>query len=238
MGDTEQIANGELTVVVMAKRPEPGHVKTRLVTAGGLDADRAAELAWAMLACTVERVSRLGRVVLAVSPDGAGPSMAERLEDVAEVIVVDQGAGDLGDRLARVWATLGGRVPIAFFGTDSPDLPVGHLAALRDGLVAADVVVGPTSDGGYWGLGTRRHIPDIFARIDWGTETVYDRTCARVSELDLELGRLPGWHDVDLPDDLAAMRERLAGVRGDRALDTLGAELARLVDSRGEAPRP
>ena len=60
---------GDVTAVLMARMPEPGHVKTRLVSGGVYSRAMAADLAWAMLRCTAQRLSALGRLVLAVSPD-------------------------------------------------------------------------------------------------------------------------------------------------------------------------
>ncbi|MHC4414550.1 MAG: TIGR04282 family arsenosugar biosynthesis glycosyltransferase [Planctomycetota bacterium] len=204
---------GDVTAVLMAKNPEDGLVKTRLRTWGGFSAAGAAELAWAMLRCTAQRLHECGRLVLAVSPDGCGPGLAEAL-GVPGVGVVDQGAGDLGERLDRVWRRLGTERPIAFFGGDSPDIPEEALAAILPALAESDVAVGPTDDGGYWTLAARGHHPAVLRNIDWGGDQVYDQTCQRAVAAGLVVGSLPVWHDVDRPEDVDGLRRRLRDPRG------------------------
>ncbi|MHC4946647.1 MAG: TIGR04282 family arsenosugar biosynthesis glycosyltransferase [Planctomycetota bacterium] len=202
---------GDVRAVVMAKLPRPGHVKTRLVTPGGLDAAVAAEVAAAMLACTVGRLAAAGEVVLAVSPDGTGPELAAMVGWPA-LPAVDQGPGDLGARLERVWERIGPDRPVAFFGGDSPDVPDDALDGIPHGLDDHDVLVGPTPDGGYWTIAARRGRRALFRRIDWGSDRVYDQTRRRARAAGLRLGRLPTWPDVDEPADLAALRGRLAAL--------------------------
>jgi rSAM/selenodomain-associated transferase 1 len=215
----------------MAKYPAPGRVKTRLVTAGLLDEPGAVEFAWALLACTVARLAARRRVTVALACDDA--SLDERAAEVRarlgrpDLEVIDQGTGDLGRRLDHVWrrpelvAT-----PLAFFGTDTPDVPDAALAAIPDALRAADLAVGPTGDGGYWTLAARRHLPEVLDRIDWGTETVYDQTRRRARDAGLTVSTLPPWHDVDRPEDVEDLRRRLADRDdADAALDELAGHL-------------
>ncbi len=199
---------GDVTAVLMAKDPRGGSVKTRLVT-GGWTAVQASDVAEVMLACIARRLREAARsLVLAVTPDGAGPALADRL-GLDPIDIVDQGSGDLGRRLDRVWRAVGTERAIAFFGADSPDVPASLLSAIPTVLAGCDVAVGPTSDGGYWTLAARTHNPAVLEGIDWGTAHVYDQTRRQAVAAGLVVGALPPWHDVDRPADVDALRVRL-----------------------------
>lgn len=208
----------DVTAVLMAKDPGRGGVKTRLI--GAYSPEAAARIAEVMLRCAAQRLARAaGRFVLAVSPDDGGRQLARRL-GVGEVEIVNQGPGDLGARLDRVWRQVGAERPVAFFGGDSPDVPDAALGEIPRGLDHADVAVGPTGDGGYWTLAAHKHQSCLLADIDWGTADVYDQTRRRAEAAGLVVGTLPLWHDVDRPEDVDALRHRLrepAGAPPDEA---------------------
>ena len=214
----------DVTAVLMAKRPEPGVVKTRLVGSGGLTQEAAAKLSWAMLRCTARRLCAASpRVILAVSPDGCGGDLAEAL-GVEFAQIVDQGAGDLGRRLERVWEVVSGEGRIAFFGVDTPDVPVTALREIPHALANHDLAVGSTVDGGYWTLAAGAFHPEVIRGIDWGSDRVYDQTRQRAAEAGLEVCALPRWYDVDQPSDVEALSRRLE--------ERLGSSLAGSVDER------
>lgn len=121
---------------------------------------------------------------------------------------VDQGTGNLEERLNHLWRGLGDG-PVVFFGTDSPDLPQEHLEAVAAALQDADAAVGPVDDGGYWCLAGVRYLPELLHGIDWGTPSVYHQTLQAARRADVRVAPLPAWHDVDTPADLAALRRRL-----------------------------
>ena len=220
------------TAVIMAKRPEPGLVKTRLFGEGPFDASTAAQIAWAMLRCTVDRLAARVMVVLAVTPDGCGGPLAERL-GYPSLPTVDQGPGDLGQRLDRVWRQVTSVRPVAFFGSDSPDIPEDALhRRIPEALEVCDLAVGPTHDGGYWTLAARSHYPQVLRDIDWGGDRVYDQTCQRAAEAGLSLQSLPLWPDVDRLDDVIALRRRLAARNQASDADTAGAAALRRLARR------
>jgi hypothetical protein len=201
----------DLTIIIMAKAPRPGLVKTRLVECG-IDPGAAAEIAGAMLACVVRRWSACGTVWLAVTPDGCGESLRKSLM-LPDVRIIDQGPGDLGARMARAWRGIAPDRPVAFLGIDSPDVPAGHMRAIGPALRQADAALGPTGDGGYWTLAARRYLPALVERIDWGSAIVYDQTRQRAREAGLSVVELPPWHDVDDGADLASLHARLSGLK-------------------------
>lgn len=214
---------GDPTFVVMAKDPVPGRVKTRLLRDGFFDPEQAAALARSMLRCTLHRLAARGELVLAADPDGRAAQLAAAL-GVPGIAVCDQGVGDLGCRLDRLWRALAarGRGPVVFFGMDSPDLPNDVIDAVGAGVRAADIVLGPTPDGGFWCFGATGYVPVLAAGIDWGTAAVYDQTLSRVMSAGRTVRELPEWHDIDEPEDVGALRHRLAchrATRSGRGLD-------------------
>jgi glycosyltransferase A (GT-A) superfamily protein (DUF2064 family) len=86
--------------------------------------------------------------------------------------------------------------------------------AIPAGLMQADVAIGPARDGGYWTLAAGRRLPQVVRRIDWGSASVYDQTCQRADEAGPTRAELPRWHDVDRPEDVRALRRRLAELAG------------------------
>ena len=209
-------------VVVMAKAPVPGRVKTRLADRFG--PETAAALHEAMLRCVLERCDAHlppGPRYLALddpdAPLSGEPAAWRRMA---------QGTGDLGDRIARVWEALGAG-PCVFFGADSPDVPGGALAEIGKGLRGADAVVGPTRDGGYWTIGARALARPLLTGIDWGTGRVYHQTLAAAAEAGLNVTALSPWCDVDEPADVEALAERLASAH-EPPLAALGSRISAL----------
>ncbi|MBP2676522.1 MAG: hypothetical protein H6Q84_3362, partial [Deltaproteobacteria bacterium] len=91
-------------------------------------------------------------------------------------------------------------------GTDVPDLSPDILRRAVDGLRGHDVVLGPSADGGYYLIGMRNCRPELFMGMEWGTGSVYRRTCDAVRRCGLTFLELPALHDVDRPGDLARVR--------------------------------
>ena len=200
---------GDVTAVLMAKDPAAGGAKTRLTADGSWSAFDARFLAEVMLRCMAMRLHDAAvRLVLAVTPDGAGKRLADRL-GVGSVEVLDQGAGDLGRRLDRCWQRVGIDRPVAFFGGDTPDVPAQMLAEIPSALERCDVAVGPTGDGGYWTLAAARHRPEVLVDVDWGSTHVYDQTRRNAIAAGLVVETLHVWHDVDHPADVEALRRRI-----------------------------
>ncbi len=219
----------KLPVAIMAKVPAPGQVKTRLCPP--LTPGQAAALARCLLR---DRVEQLGEVaaaepVVAFTPAEAAAELAGLLP--AGVRLVPQVGADLGARLDRVLTDLLAEQPAGAIAVDadSPTLPTDYLrqacARLADG--AADVVVGPCDDGGYYLIGLRRPAPALFRDIPWSSGAVLERTVARARGLGLGLALLPPWFDVDRGEDLARLRASAAApgaYRAARSLAFLAAE--------------
>ena len=198
---------GACRVVVMARAPVPGETKRRLIPAIG--AERAAALHRAMIrrivATTLE--SGVGPVELWCTP-GTDHDVFRSLRDRAQVELHAQVGTDLGERMHAAIAARPGAT--AVIGTDCPFLEPGDLVLTAGALHRgdADVVIVPAFDGGYVLIGVDRSRPELFARVDWGTERVLAQTRERARAARLRLLELVARPDIDRPEDL----EMLAGV--------------------------
>ena len=190
-------------LVVAAKQPERGKVKTRIGSALG-DA-QAAEVYGCALLDTLSLVLSISDVTHALSYAPATDDARCYFADIAPTfLLMPQRGATLGERLNHTLTRLLTRLsPIVVIGSDSPDLPAAFITRafnlLRDGT---DVVLGPASDGGYYLIGMKSMQPTLFERIDWSTEAVAQQTRERAEEAELNLVELPQWHDLDTVADL------------------------------------
>jgi len=194
-------------VIVFAKAPVPGAVKTRLAPA--LGPWRAARLH----ATLVERAlktavaARVGRVELHVAPRRRN-GFFRFLQERTGVPVVEQKGASLGERMATAFErALRRHRFIVLIGSDCPALRTADLRrAFRLLRGPADVVLAPAEDGGYVLIGLRRPRPDLFDAIAWGEASVFESTVRRVEAQGLALCTLRTLWDVDRPHDLERLR--------------------------------
>lgn len=188
-------------IVVFAKAPVEGRVKTRLARSRG-DAFAVAlaraslEDTWAML----DGIDGLDRVL---AWDGDAPPYP----------AWPQGDGDLGDRLERMLVRALDRAPFAIaLGSDSPGLPRAYVEDACEALAGHDAVIGPALDGGFYLLGVRRWIPGLLAAVPWSHTSTCAETLARLDRHGFRTARLPPFFDLDVEDDLERFaREHAAG---------------------------
>ena len=215
----------------MAKAPGFANVKSRLQPP--LTADEACALANAFLLDRLDAVVTLPDVVplLAFTPPPAAPIL-RALAPVGVGLIAQRGDG-LGERLACLFDDLliEHRAALAL-DADSPTLPMTWVAEgaamLADGV--ADVVLGPSEDGGYWSVGLRAPCPALFTDVPWSTDRVLETTLARAHALGLRVRLLPRWFDVDTEADLKKLCAEIAASGGPRRtaalVPALGARLA------------
>jgi hypothetical protein len=183
-------------IVIFAKAPVPGRVKTRLIPE--LGADGAAKTARRMLDWTVLQARGTGLPVeLCGEPD---PATWYRPRPGVEFTA--QGEGDLGERLERAARRVLAAGPVLLVGSDCPELGRARLVAAAEALSARDAVIHPALDGGYVLLGLRRLDPSLFADIAWSTDAVAAQTIARIEALGWSLHVGEALRDVDVPEDL------------------------------------
>jgi rSAM/selenodomain-associated transferase 1 len=199
-------------IAVMARAPQPGQVKTRLVPP--LSFERAAELYQCLLLDKLQQVAEIPGVdpYLAYTPIEARPSMLALLPE--RFTLIPQAGSTLGDRLHRLSAILleRGHPATLLIDSDSPTLPTPYLLDAMAQLqrVTTDLVLGPTDDGGYYLIGLKRPCRALFDNIPWSGPTVLTDTLRRAATQRLQVAMLPSWFDVDTPDDLARLRRDLA----------------------------
>src|SRR5262245_42662940 len=166
---------------LFAKRPEPGQVKTRL--AADTSAAWAARAAAAFLQDTIDRLSRVdAHRVLAFAPPDAAPFFANRVRE--RFNLVPQEPGDLGQRMSGFCQSRfsQGATAVVLVGTDSPTLPVEVVEQAFRELERAQVVLGPTTDGGYYLIGCVPPLPPLFEGVRWSTPHVLTDTVARLTD--------------------------------------------------------
>ena len=195
---------------VMARRPTPGATKTRLCPP--LSPDKAAALYGCFLADVIDRVREAaglaGRLVpgIAFTPPDAATNFAALAPGFE---LVPQVGATLGERLDGVLsgALSRGYGQVAAVNSDSPSLPVAYLmqafAALDD--PAADVVLGPCDDGGYYLIGWKRPHPSLVRDVTMSAADTLAQTLAVAARAGLRVALLPPWYDVDTPADLTRL---------------------------------
>jgi rSAM/selenodomain-associated transferase 1 len=205
-------------VLVMAKAPVAGRVKTRLCPP--CTPVEAAALAEAALADTLEAVAACGATRRVLALDGApGPWLPPGFR------VVPQVAGSFDRRLAHAWAMAGG--PGVQIGMDTPQVSPADLDHALGALDKTESALGFAVDGGWWAIGLHRPQPDAFRGLPMSTERTGAAQFARLLALGLDVTLLPTMVDVDTADDLPAVVAAAPATR-----------TARLAVHLGLVPRP
>ena len=198
-------------LVVMAKAPRPGKVKTRLQPP--LSAEQAAALNVCFLRDTTENLAGVagGAGLISYTPAGDEALFAGLLPETF-ALVLQRGDG-FGERLlAAAEDVLAiGYGAVCLIDSDSPTVPAGAYAQAVKALAEAGdrVVLGPSADGGYYLIGMKAAHKEPFERIAWSTGSVLGETMTRCREAGLEVVLLPTWYDVDDAATLAVLREEL-----------------------------
>lgn len=196
-------------LIVFAREPLPGAVKTRLAAAVG--AQGAAELYESMLQDVLKTVRQLNGVEVVVFWDCEEktlPLLAERYRCNSRIQI----PGSLGQRMQAAFEEMFAADcdTCCIIGSDAPDLPLTYIQNAFQLLMTlqADVVLGPSLDGGYYLLGLREVWPRLFANISWSTADVLEQSLNAAHGLGLKTTLLPEWQDIDTIEDLYAFQER------------------------------
>jgi rSAM/selenodomain-associated transferase 1 len=197
-------------IVVFAKAPEPGKVKTRLIPALGEAGAAALHRRLVMHSLRAAQEADLGPVELWCAPDTRHAFFAECERDFG-VSLHSQCEGDLGARMRRAIETILERAKRAILvGSDIPALSAQYLRDAERALSGArDVVIGPAEDGGYVLIGLERSDPELFRDIPWGEPEVLAETRGRIAALRWRCFELPALWDVDRPEDLKRLPEEM-----------------------------
>lgn len=206
------------TIMVFARAPVPGQVKTRLIPA--LGETGAAELHARLLDQTLNTVSQLENITIRLycQPDTQHPLFRQACDRPA-LSLHPQTGNDLGERMANAVAdNLPRYDKVLVIGCDCPAFTPDDLRAAIETLDAQDAVIVPAHDGGYVLLGLKTFSPLIFSDVDWSTDRVFEQTARQLDAAGFRWASLEPKHDIDRPDDLIHCPEHLlTGVANEMA---------------------
>jgi len=194
----------EKLLVIVAKEPVPGKVKTRLFPK--FSPAVAADLYRCFLHDRIQEVSTLNGVyrAIAYTPENARETFMTLALDGFELFA--QQGKHLGERLNNIFLEKlsQGYKAVSIVDSDSPDLPKSLIEESFELLLSkrADIVFGPCYDGGYYLVGMRKPHPELFRDIPWSTENVLSVTLEKARKMGLNVKLLSAWNDLDTFEDL------------------------------------
>ncbi len=196
-------------LIVFAREPVPGQVKTRL--AAEIGEQPAAALYETMLhdvLATARQLDDTEMVVYWACTEESLPRLAEEYRCTSR----RQNAGDLGERMRGAFTEMftGGCKACCIIGSDAPDLPLSYIQDAYQLLVSqqTEVVLGPSRDGGYYLLGMQQMWPQLFTKISWSSPEVLEQSLAAAHTAGATVALLPEWQDIDTFQDLLSFQER------------------------------
>ena len=215
-------SDSDRVLVIMAKAPRSGTVKTRL--APSLSPAAVTAFYGCLLDDTLALARSLSAMEIAIMcPESDVNELAQLAGN--EVSVVAQKGEGLAAGLTSVFAHFARdhqredhKRRVIAFNSDSPHLPRSVLEDAFQTLAAHDVVVGPTHDGGYYLVGAKASHPTLFAGDGMGNSSALERLLSRAQSLELSVGFAAPFYDIDVADDLTrlAAELRMAPARAPR----------------------
>jgi rSAM/selenodomain-associated transferase 1 len=209
----------EDTLLVVAKQPAEGQTKTRLCPP--LTPSQAAALYDCFLRDTLGAMRRVAGVQHAIGflPDDAQAYFKQLAPDMR---LLRQRGASLGERLDNLLTEIleGGSPKAVVMDSDSPTLPLDYISRAFELLADADVVLGPTRDGGYYLVGLKEPQPNFLQQVRMSTSHVLNDTVALAEASGLFVSLLPAWYDVDTVADLHQLADETAGLNGHYAAVT------------------
>ncbi|HHP7232685.1 MAG TPA: TIGR04282 family arsenosugar biosynthesis glycosyltransferase [Xenococcaceae cyanobacterium] len=192
------------TLIIFTRYPEPGKTKTRLIPALGTVG--AAELQRQMSEHTLKNAQQWqtisGGKIAIYFAGGDVNLMSNWLGQ--DLNYYPQVTGDLGNKMQSAFSQAfeDGATQVITIGTDCPDLNYMLIDQAFNSFLKHDLVLGKAEDGGYYLIGLKRLIPELFHNINWGTNQVLAQTQTIANSLHLNIAYLPTLRDVDRPEDL------------------------------------
>ena len=201
-------------LIIFTRYPEPGKTKTRLIPI--LGPEGAADLHRRMAEHTLiwaRNLKNSSAVSLEIRFAGGQVDSIKNWLG-SDIPCTPQGDGDLGQRLECAFSESfqTGMEQVVIVGTDCPGLTedLARQAFIR--LQESDVVLGPARDGGYYLIGLKRPVADLFQGIPWGTDRVLEKTLTAARDLQLRVSLLAPLEDVDRPNDLPVWERFTQGI--------------------------
>jgi len=206
--NTVRSSGSDRVLVIMAKAPRQGAVKTRL--AASLSPDAVTAFYCCLLDDTLALARSLNNVEVAIMCPDADVNELAQLAGREASIVAQNGEG-LAAGLTSVFAHFAEahQRRVIAFNSDSPHLPRSVLQDAFETLAAHDVVIGPTHDGGYYLVGAKASHPTLFASDGMGTDSALERLLSRTRTLELSVGFADPSYDIDVADDLSRLATEL-----------------------------
>jgi uncharacterized protein len=195
-------------IIIFAKAPVPGNVKTRMIPA--LGAEGAAMLHMALVERAITTAKRASKSIeLCCTPDSEH-AFFEDMQEEFDLALTSQVEGDLGARmhaaLTRALDPRDEHTHVVLIGADAASLSPNDLKAADAALKTHDIAIAPAEDGGYVLIAAKRVAPTMFRDIDWGQEHVFAQQTRALSDANLSLATLGMQWDVDRPQDLDRLR--------------------------------
>lgn len=197
-------------IVVVAKAPQVGKVKTRLCPP--LSYEQATQLYTGFLLDTIEIARKVADCeVKAVCPSAQDARELRQIlpASVGYVVQDSPGLGSALNQSIEECLKLGYQ-KVFCISSDNPTLPLEYLEAAVTALDKNDLVLGPTEDGGYYLVGARASCPYLFEGMTWSTETVLVETMERAFSHQASFQLLPRWYDLDTGQELARFIRELS----------------------------
>jgi rSAM/selenodomain-associated transferase 1 len=199
------------SIIIMAKVPLAGNVKTRLQTI--LSPAQCAAFAGCLLRDTVKKTETLPhQAIIAYTP----PEKRDFFDGICgqSTIFVEQSGADLGERMFNAFRFAFQRKfdSVVMIGTDSPTFPAGFIEQAFEFLETdAEIVLGKTSDGGFYLIALRDAAKkEIFEAVEWSSEKTFAQVCRNIKNLNLNLREIPEWYDIDEENDLNQLKEEFS----------------------------
>ncbi len=206
-------------IIIMAKVPRAGNVKTRLQPF--LSPEECRTLAGAFLFDAIHKTRNIcDELIIAFSP-ASDKSYFDTFENRDDFILIEQKGADLGKRMANAFefaVRADSDAAVVMIGTDSPTFPVEFVEqAFADLGTKAEIVLGKSDDGGFYLIGVKKIFPTLFDRIEWSSAKVFEQITANVENLKIGgLELISGWYDADTFEDLRRLRDEFLETKAAR----------------------
>ena len=197
------------TIIIMAKVPSAGNVKTRLQPF--LSPDECTALSKAFLQDAVTKAKTVcENVILAYSPPAEINALRNFLP--SQNTFIEQTGRDLGEKMFNAFKFVfeDQTDAVVMIGTDSPTFPIDHIEQAFEFLETnSDVVLGKTEDGGFYLIGLRKLPERIFENVAWSSPETFEQMFENIHRLRLHLREVPSWYDVDEREDFEKLQAEI-----------------------------
>ncbi|NWF75228.1 MAG: TIGR04282 family arsenosugar biosynthesis glycosyltransferase [Nitrospirae bacterium] len=193
---------------IFFRAPQSGKVKKRI--ANKIGKDEALKAYISMLDATVANVLRIQGIDIygfyegeITSPNYQIPFLGKK-----NISFHPQKGHNLGEKMCNAfqWLFDNGYLKVSLIGTDSPDLPISFIEMAFQKLDIYELVIGPSEDGGYYLIGMKKPLEDVFKNIEWGRDMVLKDTISNAMNAGINYFLLPEWYDIDDLDTLNRWR--------------------------------